>query len=91
VLLRPSLAPLDRIAVTVELGDPRPLRNPGAGPGLGADRAGPRFVAVGRSGSVERLPEQGAPWWLAVRAWVHRVVQRHLPPVSGALFEGPHR
>ena len=22
------------------------------------------------------------------QAWVHRVVQRHLPPVSGALFEG---
>ncbi len=84
----PAVAALDRIAVTVELGEARPFRNPGGGPGLGGDRAGPRFVAVGRSESVERLPDPGAPWWLVVRAWVHRVVEHHLPPVSGALFEG---
>jgi competence protein ComEC len=84
----PVLAPLDRIAVTVELAEARPLRNPGSGPGLGRDRGGPRFIAVGRSGSVERVAPDRVPWWLAVRAWVHRLVQRQLPPVSGALFEG---
>jgi competence protein ComEC len=84
----PPLAALDRIAVTVELAEARPLRNPGSEPGLGHDRSGPRFIAVGRSASVERLTPGGVPWWLAVRAWVHRLVQRNLPPVSGALFEG---
>jgi competence protein ComEC len=85
----PRLAPLDRIAVTVELTEARPLRNPG-GPvgGIAAERAGPRFIATGRAASVELLPEAGVPWWLRIRAWVHRVVQAHLPPVSGALFEG---
>jgi competence protein ComEC len=85
----PPLAPLDRIAVTVDLAETRPLRNPG-GPlgGSAGDRAGTRLVAVARAASVERLPPETAPWWLRVRAWVHAVVREHLPPVSGALFEG---
>lgn len=85
----PALRALDRIAVTVELNEARPLRNPGAAAGgPAAERAGPRFLAVGRAASVERLPEGAGPWWLRVRAWIHEVVRAHLPPVSGALFEG---
>jgi predicted membrane metal-binding protein len=84
----PPVAPLDRIAVTVELTEPPPLHNPGGGPGLGYERSGPHFLAVGRSESTRQLAPGGGPWWLAVRDWVHRLVQRQLPPVSGALFEG---
>src|SRR5262249_38992343 len=69
----PRLAALDRIAVTVELSEARPLANPGSGPGLGYDRTGPRFIAVGRSESVRPLAPRGVPWWLAVPEWGHPV------------------
>jgi competence protein ComEC len=85
----PDVAMLARVAVTAELREPHPARNPDAPPSrLGAERAGPRLVAVGRAETLERLPGDGTPWWLRVRAWMHAVVQTHLPPVSGALFEG---
>ena len=28
------------------------------------------------------------PWWLRTRLWIHAVIGRHLPPISGALLEG---
>ncbi len=83
----PPLRPLDRIAVTVQLTEARPLSNPGT-PIPARERGGRRFVAVGRADSIEALPDAGAPWWLRARAWVHLTIQRQLPPVSGALFEG---
>jgi competence protein ComEC len=66
----------------------RPLRNPGTpAPGWREPARG-AFVAVARAASLEHLPAAPVPWWLAVRARVHLAVQRHLPPVSGALLEG---
>jgi competence protein ComEC len=84
----PPFQRLDRIALTVQLTEARPLRNPGAPAAAGARPGSPRFIAVGRADSVERLPDLRVPWWLRVRAWVHATVVRQLPPVSGALFEG---
>jgi competence protein ComEC len=45
-------------------------------------------VAVGRADSLERIAGRDPPWWLGLRLQLHRVVQRELPPVSGALLEG---
>jgi len=86
---RPPIAPGDRVRVTVELREPRPFRNPGAPVWDAASRpADARWLAVGRAETLERLPPDGIPWWLRVRLWLHERVARHLPPVSGALFEG---
>jgi competence protein ComEC len=82
----PGLRPLDRVAVPVRLSALGPLRNPGAP--APAERGGPRYLAVGRTEAVVRLPGAPAPWWLAARAWLHATIERHLPPVSAALFEG---
>ena len=84
----PPLGLEDRIRVTVDLSEPRPFRNPGSGGLTQAMPRGPRFLAIGRADAVERLPAAEIPWWLRVRVWIHRVVQRELPPVSAALFEG---
>jgi competence protein ComEC len=81
----PPLAPLDRVAITVELAETRPLQNPG---GPSGERPGSRLIAIARAASIAPLPPQPAPWWLRVRAWVHALVRAQLPPVSGALFEG---
>jgi predicted membrane metal-binding protein len=80
------LAAGDRIRARVRVSAPVPFRNPGDGdPGL---RGEPRLLVIGRPDGVERLPAGALPWWLRVRLWIHRVVQRELPPASGALFEG---
>jgi competence protein ComEC len=84
----PPLRLADRIALVADVRAARPLRNPGTpAPGWREPARG-AFVAVSRAASLERLPGAPLPWWLAVRARVHLAVQRHLPPVSGALLEG---
>jgi competence protein ComEC len=86
---RPTLRPLDHVRVTVRLNEARAFRNPGTGE-AGPMRVSPTpaLIAVGQVTAIEPLPGAGAPWWLHTRAWVHDVVRTHLPPVSGALFEG---
>jgi competence protein ComEC len=85
----PAIEPADRVRVMVDLRETRPFRNPGSGQHAGTSPARrPRLIAVGRTDSLEALPRGPVPWWLATRLWVHRLVERHLPPVSGALFEG---
>jgi competence protein ComEC len=84
----PPLRLSDRIALVADVRVARPLRNPGTpAPGWREPARG-AFVAVARAASLEHLPAAPVPWWLAVRARVHLAVQRHLPPVSGALLEG---
>lgn len=91
ILVYGSLPPLqvaERIALVADVRAARPFRNPGApAPGWREPARG-AFVAVARAATVERLPAAPVPWWLAVRARVRLAVQRHLPPVSGALLEG---
>lgn len=84
----PPVRPADRVRLDVQLAEARPFRNPGAAPDLVPRRSEPRWLAVGRAERVERLPGAAPPWWLRVRLWVHEVARAHLPPVSGALFEG---
>jgi competence protein ComEC len=85
----PTVRPADRVRLTVTLSEARPFRNPGT-----AEEAWtpmPRaahFLAIARADSLERLPPEPGPWWFRLRLWVHAVVTAHLPPVSGALFEG---
>jgi competence protein ComEC len=83
----PALAPAERVRLAVQLSETRPFRNPGYD-GDGPGRGPARFFASGRAGEVERLPPAPPPWWLAVRLRIHQLVQRQLPPVSGALLEG---
>ncbi len=85
----PPLKAGDRIRVSLDFRSPRSFRNPGSGD-PGRERLGrePQLLAIGRADSLERLPDGPLPSWLAARLWVHRVVAREVPPVSGALFEG---
>ncbi len=83
----PPLAPGDRVRVTGEVRVLAPFRNPGtAGPGPA--RRTPRYVANARADAVGRLPPVPLPWWLRTRLGIHRTIDAHLPPVSGALLEG---
>jgi competence protein ComEC len=87
----PALVPGERARATVRLSAVRPFRNPGDAASRSQAREPPRILAVGRSDAVERLPDTGGPappWWLRVRLWIHAVIRRELPPVSGALLEG---
>ena len=84
----PSMEAGQRVRVTLDLVEPRPFRNPGGALEDGRERRPVHFVAVGRADSLERVSGPGPPWWLRLRVQLHRVVQRELPPVSGALLEG---
>lgn len=85
----PPLTPGERVRLTVRVSEPRPFRNPGSGDSdLRVSPSRPHFLLAGRAESIERLPAGNVPWWLRIRLWVHRVVQREFPAVSGALFEG---
>ena len=84
----PALHLADRIALVADVRVARPLRNPGT-PAPGWREPGRRaFIAVAGAASLEHLPPAPVPWWLAIRARVGLAIQRHLPPVSGALLEG---
>jgi competence protein ComEC len=84
----PPLAPRDHIRVTLDLRLARPFRNPGEPGGGGETRNELPLIAVAGGGAVERLPPAPVPWWLAVRLFIDDATRAHLPPVSGALFEG---
>jgi competence protein ComEC len=81
----PPLAPGDHVRVTGEVRALEPFRNPGmemSGPRT------PRYFATARAADLETLSPAPLPWWLRTRLWIHAVIGRHLPPVSGALLEG---
>src|SRR5262249_54036504 len=76
------------VRVALDLSEPRPFRNPGGGAAeTPAGRRGPPGP-LGRADGLEPTPGRDPPWWLRLRLQLHRVVQRELPPVSGALLEG---
>ena len=83
----PPLAPGDHVRITGEVRALEPFRNPGAEP-RGAGPRTPRYFATGRPSDLEGLPPVPLPWWLRTRLWIHAVIGRHLPPISGALLEG---
>jgi competence protein ComEC len=83
----PALAPGDLVRVTGEVRVLPPFRNPGTEL-RGPARRSPRYFATARAAAVERLPPVAVPWWLRTRLEIHRMIDAHLPPVSGALLEG---
>jgi competence protein ComEC len=83
----PPVAAGDHVRVLAEVRVPTPFRNPG-GEGPGVEPRTPRYFVTGRADAVERLGPGHAPWWLSTRLRIHQVLERHLPPVSGALLEG---
>ncbi len=83
----PPLAPGDLVRVTAEVRVLPPFRNPGTEP-RGPARRTPRYFATARAQAVEPLPPVAVPWWLRTRIGIHRTIDAHLPPVSGALLEG---
>ena len=83
----PPLAAGDHVRITGEVRMLEPFRNPGAD-APGGDRRTPRYFATARASDLEGLPRVPLPWWLRTRLWIHAVIGRHLPPVSGALLEG---
>ena len=63
-----------------------PFRNPGTELGRrAADAALRRDRARGGRRAPPPVP---LPWWLRTRLGIHRTIEAHLPPVSGALLEG---
>lgn len=79
----------ERVQLVLQLTAPRPFRNPPGSPAPAVrPPTGPGWLATGRTDAVERVPDGPLPWWLEARLWVHRIVTRELPPISGALFEG---
>jgi competence protein ComEC len=83
----PPVAPGERVRVTGEVRVLPPFRNPGTEL-RGPARRTPRYFATARAAAVERLPPGPVPWWLRTRLEIHRAIEAHLPPVSGALLEG---
>jgi competence protein ComEC len=83
----PPLAAGDHVRITGEVRMLEPFRNPGT-EAPGRSRRTPRYFATARATDLEGLPPVPLPWWLRTRLWIHAVVGRHLPPVSGALLEG---
>jgi competence protein ComEC len=83
----PPFAPGDHVRVTGDVRVLAPFRNPGTEL-RGPARRTPRYFATARAGAVERLPPVALPWWLRTRLGIHRTIEAHLPPVSGALLEG---
>jgi competence protein ComEC len=83
----PPLAPGDHVRIIGEVRVLEPFRNPGTD-AFDSARRTPRHFATARATDLEGLPPVGLPWWLRTRLWIHAVIGRHLPPVSGALLEG---
>jgi competence protein ComEC len=81
------LAPGQHVRVTGEVRVLEPFRNPGTEPRAGGARTR-RYLATARAAGLEPLPPIPVPWWLRTRFWIHAVIERELPPVSGALLEG---
>jgi competence protein ComEC len=83
----PPVAPGELVRITAEVRVLAPFRNPGTEL-RGPPRRTPRYLATARGEAVERLPSVPLPWWLRTRLGIHRTIEAHLPPVSGALLEG---